>query len=247
MSLLPFLKQCLHAPVFAVVWMLAGGVSATARANPPPADGILDETRALTPETRRQISEELKQLSRDLKCEAWLTACSFTPAGMTVRRLAQTRRREWSGVRPAVLMAYDRASSSSGVSFSPDFWERYPAAELVECMQEVRRILADTKLTLDERLALATRAWCDRLRNMESVRLKQSLWLQRREKPFALMIPGFLAGGAMLAALLGLASRRRSEREGRRFFFPEVEVGLRFGAAYGGGVAAEMKTQAGAQ
>lgn len=223
--------------------MAGWGLAETA----PPADGISDDTRALTAETHRALAEELKQFSQDLKCDAWFKATSFMPAGITVRRQAQATRREWSATRPAVMLAYDRASNSSAMSFSPDFWERYPAAELVEIMQETRRIQADTKLTLDERLAQATRYWIDRLRSMESVWLKQSLWLQRDEKRFAQAFPAFLAGGAVVVALLGFVSRRRSARAGRRFLFPEVQVGMRFGAAYGGGVTSEIKTNAGAQ
>lgn len=213
----------------------------------PPADGIWDDTRALSAETHHQLAEELNQFRKDLKCDAWITASSFTPSGVTVRRQAQIMRREWSGERPAVLMAYDRASRSSAVSFAPDFWERYPAPDLIEIMQETRRILTDPKLTLDERFALATRSWIDRLRVMESVRIKQSLWIQKGEKRFALGVPAVLCGGAVIAAVLGFVSRRRSARAGRRFLFPEVQVGMRFGAAYGGGVTSEIKTNAGAQ
>lgn len=241
----PRLKQCLLFPAYAGVWLaMAGwGVAQTA----PPEDGIRDDTRALTTETHRVLAAELTQFSQNLKCDAWIQATSFLPAGLTVRRQAQITRREWSGARPAVLMAYDRASNSNAMSFSPDFWERYPAAELVEIIQEARRIQADTKLTLEERLTQATRYWMDRLRSMEAVRLKQSLWLQRGEKPFALAVPVILAGGGVVLALLGIVSRRRSARAGRRFLFPEVQVGMRFGAAYGGGVTSEIKTNAGAQ
>lgn len=234
------LKRHLLSPAFAGVWLtLTGwGMAQTE----PPADGIRDETRALSAESHRVLAEDLKQFSQNLKCDAWIQATSFMPAELTVQRQAQITRREWSGTRPAVLMAYDRASNSNAMSFSPDFWERYPAAELVEIMQETRRIQADTNLTLEERLTQATRYWMDRLRSMESVRLKQSLWLQRGEKPFALAVPIFLAGGGILLALLGIVSRRRSARAGRRFLFPEVQVGMRFGAAYGGGVTSEIKT-----
>lgn len=242
------LKRRRFFPAYAGIWLAMAGCVAAQTA--PPADGILDETRALTAlpaETRRELVEELNQFRQDLKCDAWITASSFIPSGITVRRQAQKIRRQWSGVRPAVLMAYDRASQSSAVSFAPEFWERYPAPELIEIMQETRRILTDTKLTLDERLVLATRSWISRLRTMESVRLKQSLWLQKSEKRFALAVPAVLAGGAVIAALLGFISRQRSARAGRRFLFPEVQVGTRFGAAYGGGVTVEIKTDAGAQ
>jgi mRNA-degrading endonuclease toxin of MazEF toxin-antitoxin module len=241
----PHPHQRLLFPGFAVVWLAVAGWGLAQSA--PPADGIQDETRALTPETHRQLAAELSQFRQDLKCDAWLKATSFMAAGTTLRRQAQITRREWSETRPAVLLAYDRASNSSAVSFAPVFWERYPAAELVETMQETRRILIDTKLSLDERLALATRALVDRLRSMESVRLRQSLWIQRKEKPFALAVPALLAGGALMAALFGLVSRRRTSRADLRFLFPEVQVGMRFGAPYGGGVTAEIKTNAGAQ
>ncbi len=239
------LNQRLLLPAWAGFWLIwaSGGIAQAV----PPADGIQDDTRALTDETHRQLAYELKLFREDLKCDAWITASSFTPAGVTVRRQAQITRREWSAERPAVLMAYDRASNSSAMSFAPDFWERYPSAELVEIMQDTRRILTDAKLTLDERLALATRSWIDRLRVMESVRLKQSLWIQRGEKRFALAILITLACGAIIAAVLGFASRRRGARAGRRFRFPEVHVGMRFGAAHGGGVTAEIKTNASAQ
>lgn len=229
-------------PAFTGLWLIFAGWSPG-----QPADGIQDDTRALAADTRRQLALELKLFREDLKCDAWVTASSFAPAGVTVRQQAQTTRREWSGGRPAVLMAFDRASNSSAMSFAPDFWARYPAAELVEIMQETRRILSDTKLTLDERLALATRSWIDRLRVMESVRLRQSLWIQRGEMRFALVMLTALAGGAVIAAVLGFASRRRGMRAGRRFHFPEVQVGIRFGAACGGGVTAEIKTGAGSQ
>ncbi|MCF7786998.1 MAG: hypothetical protein K9N47_12805 [Prosthecobacter sp.] len=241
----PCFKRRLLFPVYAGVWLAVAGWGLAQSA--PPADGIQDDTRAITAETHRMLAAELKQFSQDLKCDAWIQATSFMPAGLTVRRQAQITRREWSATRPAVLMAYDRASNSNAMSFSPDFWERYPAADLVEIMQETRRIQADTKLALDERLAMATRYWIDRLRSMESVRLRQSLWLQRGEKQFALVIPALLAGGAVVLALLGFISRRRSSRADRRFLFPEVQVGTRFGAAYGGGVTSEIKTNAGAQ
>lgn len=232
------LKLCLL-----LVSALGGSVWAASA----PADGILDETRALTEETHRQLAYELKLFREDLKCDAWIIATSFTTNGITLRRQAQITRSQWSGQRPAVLMAYDRATNSSAISFAPVFWERYSAAELVEIMQDTRRTLIDPKLTLDERIAVATRHWIDRLRVMESIRLKQSLWVQRGEKSFSLALVVVLAGASALAAVLGLASRLQGARADKRFRFPEVHVSMRFGAPYGGGVTAEIKAHANAQ
>jgi hypothetical protein len=206
----------------------------------PPADGILDETRALSTETHRQLAAELRQFREDLRCDAWITATSFVPAEITLRRQAQITRREWSGERPAVLMAYDRATNSGAMSFAPELWARHSSAELIEIMQESRRTLGNTALTLDERLALATRSWIDRLRRMESARLRHTLPLQNDEKLLARAVIAVLAGGGVVLALFGLASRRRSASSKCRFEFPEVHVDMRLGAPYGGGVSAEM-------
>lgn len=228
------------------IWIVVAGIANALAAAPPP-DSISDETRALTAETHQQLAYELKLFKEDMKCDAWITAFSFAPAGATVRRHAQETRLEWSGKRPGVLMAYDRATNSSAMSFSPQFWDRYPAAELVEIMQDTRRFLTDTKLTLDERIAVATRHWIDRLRVMESIRLRQSLWIQREEKPFALRLVIALAAAALIAAILGVLSRLRNARADLRFHFPAVQVGMRFSAPFGGGVTAEIKAHASSQ
>lgn len=209
-----------------------------------PADGILDETRALNETAHRQLAEDIRQFRENLKCDVWLTATSFSPAGITIRRQAQITRQAWSGDRPAVLMAYDRATNSSGMSFSPWFWQSYPSAELFELMQESRRVLSEGTLTLDERFVQATRSWMERLRVLESVRLKQSLLIQRDEKKLALVSASTLVSLTVLAAVLGLLARRRGASAEHRFLFPEVQVAARFGAPYGGGVVAELKTGA---
>ncbi len=235
---MPFL--CRHlVSTTAAVWLLLVGFSLGQTS--PPADGILDETRALTAETHRQLAEDLALFREDLKCEAWITASSFVPTGITLRRHAQMTRRAWDGGRPAVLMAYDRATNASAISFSPAIWQRYPAAELVETMQEASRLFADGSLTLDERIVAAARTWMERLRGMERARLKQSLLFQQDEKRLAVIAAATLGGLTFAAAVLGLISRRRDTSAEHRFYFPEVQVGMRLGAPYGGGVTAELK------
>lgn len=235
---MPFLPR--HpASALAAVWLLLAGFSLAQTA--APADGILDETRALTPEAHRQLAEDLRLFREDLKCEAWITATSFMSPGLTVRQQAQMTRRSWDGGRPAVLMTYDRASNSSGLSFSPPLWQRYPTAELVDVMQETSRQFANGTLTLEERFVTATRSLMERLRGMERARLKQSLLLQKDEKRLAIVAASVLGALAFAGAVLGMISRRRDSNEEHRFYFPEVQVGMRLGAPYGGGVTAELR------
>lgn len=236
---MPF--SCRHlVSTTAAAWLLLAGLTCGQTA--PPADGILDETRALTPEAHRQLAGDLRLFREDLKCEAWIIATSFVPTGVSLRRHALMTRQAWDGGQPAVLMAYDRASNSSGISFSPAMWQRYPAAELVDIMQESARMFSDGTLTLDERIMAAAGIWMERLRALERTRLKQTLLLQQDEKRLAAAAAAMLGMLAFAAAVLGLISRRRDSRAERRFYFPEVQVAMRLGAPYGGGVTAEVKT-----
>ena len=226
------------------IWvLLAATASAAIETVPAPADGIYDDTRALGDASRQALAEEIRALATSLKCDVWLTATSFSTGGLTPRRLAQATRVRWSGDRPAILLAYDRATNVMAFSISPELWNRYPASSLATLGLETNRAIADTKLTLDERLTSIVHLVSKRLRELETVRLKQSVWFPREERSSTLVLIGLLIGGAFLAAILGLISRARSHSGGEQLLFPDVTVSTRFGAPYGGGLIAEIRTQ----
>jgi len=226
------------------IWaLLATTASAAIETVPAPADGIYDDTRALGDASRQALAEEIRALATALKCDVWLTATSFSTGGLTPRRLAQATRVRWSGDRPAILLAYDRATNVMAFSISPELWSRYPASSLATLGLETNRAIADTKLTLDERLTSIVHLVSKRLRELETVRLKQSVWFPREERSSTLVLIGLLIGGAFLAAILGLISRARSHASGEQLLFPDVTVSTRFGAPYGGGLIAEIRTQ----
>ena len=226
------------------IWaLLATATSAAIDTVPAPADGIYDDTRALSDASRQALAEEIRALATALKCDVWLTATSFSTSGLTPRRQAQATRIRWSGDKPAALLAYDRATNVIAFSLSPELWNRYPASALATLGLEANRAIADTKLTLDERLTNIVHLFSKRLRELETVRLKQSVWFPKEERSSTLMLVGFLIGGAILAAILGLISRTRSHASGEQLLFPDVTVSTRFGAPFGGGLIAEIRTQ----
>lgn len=210
---------------------------------PAPADGIYDDTRAFSDASRQGLAQEIRGLATDLKCDVWLTATSFSTGGLTPRRQAQATRIRWSGDKPAILLAYDRATNAMAFSFSPDLWARYPATSLATIGLEANRSIADTKLTLEERLTTILHQVAKRLRELEVVRLKQSVWFPKEERLSTMLLIGVLLGGALLAAILGMISRARSHSSGEQLLFPDVTVSTRFGAPFGGGLIAEIRTQ----
>ena len=226
------------------IWaLLATAASAAIETVPAPADGIYDDTRALSDTSRQTLAQEIRALATDLKCDVWLTATSFSTGGLTPRRQAQATRIRWSGDKPAILLAYDRATNVMAFSFSPDLWARYPATSLATTGLEANRTIANTQLTLEERLTNIVHQFAKQLRELETVRLKQSVWFPKEERSSTLVLVGLLIGGAILAALLGLISRARSHSSGEQLLFPDVTVSTRFGAPFGGGHIAEVRTQ----
>lgn len=223
--------------------LLATGSSAAIDSVPAPADGIYDDTRAFSDASRQALAQEIRGLATDLKCDVWLTATSFSTGGLTPRRQAQATRIRWSGDKPALLLAYDRATNAMTFSFSPDLWARYPATSLATIGLEANRAIADTKLTLEERLTTILHQVAKRLRELEVVRLKQSVWFPKEERLSTMLLIGILLGGAILAAILGMISRARSYASGEQLLFPDVTVSTRFGAPFGGGLIAEIRTQ----
>ena len=245
-------RQPLHRPKNSLcsLWRLLGGLllltswaSAALDAIPAPADGIYDDTRALSDASRQTLAQEIRSLATDLKCDVWLTATSFSTGGLTPRRQAQATRIRWSGDKAAILLGYDRAANAIAFSLSPDLWNRYPASSLATLGLEANRTIANTQLTLEERLTTIVHQVAKQLRELETVRLKQSVWFPKEERRSTLLLVAVLLGGAFLAAVLGLISRSRSHTSGEQLSFPDVTVSTRFGAPFGGGLIAEIRTQ----
>ncbi len=240
-SILAFPRWFLLATIFLLGLLSAKAAIETAAA---PTDGIFDDTRAFSDQTRLQLAEEIKLLSQDLKCDVWLTATSFPASGTNLRRQAQATRLQWSAQQPAVLLAYDRSTNAVAFSFSPDLWDRYPAATLVQLMRDAARNIAETKLTLEERLTIIVHDSVKRMRELETTRIQQSRWFQQDEKRFALILTTLLIGAVGVAGIVGMASRRRDSIDSQLFLFPDIDVGTRFGAPFGGGVTVETKVSA---
>lgn len=224
--------------------ILSGVGAATAvpvQEMPAPADGIYDDTRALEPPTRAMLVSELKTLSQDIKCDLWLTATSFTPSGQTLRQQLRETRHHWSPEHPAILLGYDRAGNLLGYSFSPEIWDRYPAGLLADLTRRTDTIMAREGLTIDERISEAVLEFSSTMRQLETMRLKGERRFGSPEKSLFFILSLGLIIAAVIAALLGILSRRRDHLSGQEYHLPEVAVGLRLGAPFGGGLIAEVQ------
>ncbi len=211
--------------------------------SPPPADRVFDDTRALEDPSRQIIAAELAELASDLKCDLWFTAVTFPADNLTLRQQSHFTRERWSPDRPAILLAYSRSDNAVGFSFSPVFWDIYPTASLVQVTREATARIQDNKLPLDERLVLAVQQFSQKIRELETGRILQTQRFAPEEKQSLVTLAALLLGATFVAALVGILSRRGDHAAEKEMHLPEITVGLRLGAPFGGGHIAEIRTQ----
>jgi len=223
--------------------LLVGPAYSALSDSPPPADRVFDDTRALEAPSRQIIAAELAELAADLKCDLWFTAVTFPADNLTLRQQSHFTRERWSPDRPAILLAYSRSDNAVSFSFSPVFWDIYPTATLVEITREATSRIQDNKLPLDERLVLAVQQFGQKIRELETARILQTQRFAPEEKHSLVTLAALLLGAAFVAALAGILSRRGDHAAEKEMHLPEVTVGLRLGAPFGGGHIAEIRTQ----
>jgi hypothetical protein len=208
----------------------------SAEAAPPPADGIQDETHALSAESHLKIAAEIAAFRRDLGYDVWLTAQTFIEAGKGLRVHAREVRQTWSGHSNAALLAYDRAEDNLSISFSPGLWDLYPSAQLIHLLQQGGLLMADKKKPPEQRLREAMYDLLRGLRTLEKERLKAGRPLTPDHGRLAMAFGLSLLGGAGILLLLGVLVRRWDVRSAWQSYFPTVRVPTRLGAPCGGGV-----------
>jgi hypothetical protein len=204
-----------------------------------PANGLRDDTRALPAQRQAELAGEIAACRAALQADVWLNAGTFLPSGQTLRSQARDLRQHWSPDRDAILLAYDRASDSLALSLSPSLWERYPTAEISALSPRVATLMAAKEQPLDQRLAASLRLVMTQMQHLEKERGTAETTLSADHDRIARIFAVTLASGALVLALLGTFMRRRDVQAAWQLHFPDVQVGLRFGAAHGGGILAE--------
>lgn len=201
-----------------------------------PTGGLLDDTRALTAEARTELIAEIAICRSAIQADVWFAASTFLPSNQNIRLYAQTLRQHWSAHQNAILLAYDRSSDSHTLSFSPGLWQKYPSAEIIGIMQRTVAIMNEKKQPLEARLTQSLRMALQRLQSLEKERLQSQVTLSKHHTRLAQSFAITMAGGALILGLIGIAIRRRDQKAAWQSSFPDVQVGIRFGAAHGGGV-----------
>ncbi|WP_078812026.1 hypothetical protein [Prosthecobacter debontii] len=226
-------------PLILSVWLVGVGLGFGQNFPAAPSTGLRDDTRALPESARHLLISEISAARQAVGCDIWLSASTFLPPGEDIRRYAKELRQNWSPSRDSVLLAYDRASDSHVLSFSPGLWQRYPSVQIVTILQQISRLMNQKDRPLDTRLNASMKALLRHLRLLEKQRQQSATLLHRQDFRLGQVYSVALACGALALALMAMILRRKDVIAAHQLFFPRAQVGIRFGAPHGGGVTTE--------
>lgn len=202
-----------------------------------PADGILDDTHALSAEAHQQLADQIAHFRHELGYDVWLVTSTFLDSGKTVRSYSRDMRKTWSGSNDAIFLIYDRGTDRSAISLSPSIWNRYSASALTNLMLTGGVIMSDSNKTPEQRL---TDFMGKLLRGMRSIQLQQAKMEQSftpDHRRLAVAFATAIGVGGLILFILGVRSRRQDVQNALQSHLPQMEVATRLGAPFGGGVA----------
>ena len=196
---------------------------------------VNDSTRALSPAAQAELEGELAAFHKETGVLLTLKAISYLESGVTMRAAAREARLAAAEEGPAAIIMIDRGKNGLGISHSPELWQRYPLAEMVEVLRSALLEASQREMGVEDKLLATSRRWMADVRALEEMRKRSLPTIQGRELPLVL---GFVT----LLALVGLGGRYFAAKDelrrlqlNQRFHLPEVVVSQRLGAPFGGG------------
>ncbi len=217
--------------------MFAGGLTA---AEPVWVD---DSTRALDPAHQARLARELRVFHQETGVQLGIKTVPYIDPGVTLRAAVRAARRSFASEGPVAVILVDRGKNGLGISHSPELWQRYPLAEMVEVLRAaLSQASVRTEARLEEKLLAAAGQWMAEVRRLEEQRRNAARLLQAPDKPVLLGSLLVLGGGVLGVLFLSARRRLRQTADLRRHEFPDSIVGQRLGAPYGGGHIAEWQS-----
>lgn len=235
-------------PRLMAAWLVLACVFATAAAEPAPlpeapADGIYDDGRLLSEEQRAAAARAIAE-TRPSGVDIYLAAYGFL-VGENIERRAERLEEKWCRDprrqgRPGIVVVADASTGTcTYISYGSDTgW--LTTAQLHSIFQQANDAAAQRQGN-GEQIAAIIEHMAPLLREelAKHNALAQSFITRREWIIFGSVAAA--AAGLFALGLLFLKYRGRVKPVFEPCYFPTVVVGQRYGAAFGGGVAAETQ------
>ena len=205
-----------------------------------PTGLVLDEARAMPDASKAALADELRRFRESTGCTLYVVSTTFL-SGKTIRDHANMLSGLWVPTGKGIILAYDRATDSHAIAPSQAMWETYPTPALVEAFREAGSLLQAKDVPLEKRIIGGSGQLTKRITEAEQQRRLHSQLLPGHDLWAALVFFGLLVAGAIACGLIVSRLQKRDAANAIRYFFPQADVAMRFGAPYGGGVIAEVR------
>ena len=215
--------------------LLGGALQTATGADTAPAALIHDEAGILDRAHADALGRDLELTREKADVALHVVTDPFLTGGVTVRDRALALANQWAGEQPGLVITINRGDGQGGIAASAGLWRRYPPDETVVILGDATALLSNSRRPLDERLTQAVRLVSDRLIGMEVARQARDKTVAAEEARLAAWFAALLLvfGGTVW---ISVTLWRRHETRRGAIFFPNVDVGTRLGAPFGGGV-----------
>ena len=219
---------------FLGLWILGGSLACwnAVLAEPTYVD---DTTRALSPAAQVELERELAAFHSETGVRLTVKAIAYLESSLTMRTAAREARLAFSPTGPVAIIMIDRGKNGLGISHSPELWQRYPLADMVEVLRGALLEASNREQEIEAKLLATSRKWMAEIRKLEANRKQALPVVQSREVPLVLGFVTLLALVGLGGRYFGAKARERLIQQNQRYPLPEVVVGQRLGAPFGGG------------
>ena len=208
-----------------------------------PVDGLRDDAHVFSNETQAALLQERTQFVQQTGLRLFIDTNTYLDGSMTAGERARALLRAWSGDPPqrSVMVCVDRSSRGLPVlHVSADLWQRYNEPQLITVLREVAEQMGRDKVT-EESITRGLRLLMKELSRLETLARQRGSAFQSNDLLFAGIFTGCLFIGSFVIMLMARRLGQSEEHRAVQHYFPDVEVGQRFGAPCGGGVVVEVR------
>lgn len=219
-------------------------VAAAAMALPTkPVDGIRDDGRVFSTETKQALVQERAVFAQQTSIQLFIDTNTYLDSSMSAGERARALLRAWSREPDprSLIVCVDRSSRGLPVlHVSADLWQRYSEPQLITVLSAVAGQMGRDKVTEDA-IAQGVRLLMKELTRLENEARQRSNAFRGTDMLFAGIFTGSLFIGGFVVMLIARRLGQGEEHRAARHYLPDVEVGQRFGAPCGGGVVVEVR------
>jgi hypothetical protein len=209
-----------------------------------PYDYIVDDARVLTPTSREALTAKLMEMGKRHKVHIYVVTAIYI-TGMNARQRAEMLAQAWLQ-RPAQfggVIVFDqgaKAEDAFGVAGSEDGSGALTRLDLLQILKNSLHATNSTKGSTSDKLVAGAESMLLRFRelkpNLDAIR-----WNSPRQWTLISLVVGAMALCLGLLAIIKRLEKARDEKNRERYLFPEIDVGIRYGAPHGGGIMSTLE------